>query len=147
MITSKDVRRLALALPETEESAHMGHPDFRVRTKIFATLSEKEDRAVLKLSPDEHTALVESQPEVFLSTGGWSKNGWTSVVLRKVPVGVFCDLLVESWRRTAPRKLVADFDAKEDEKAPPARKTTAAKKTTPAKKAARPKPRTAKKRG
>ena len=38
----------------------MGHPDFRVGKKIFATLSEKEDRAVLKLSPDEHVALVES---------------------------------------------------------------------------------------
>jgi hypothetical protein len=137
----------------------MGHPDFRVGKKIFATLSEKEDRAVLKLSPDEHVALVESQPDVFLSLGGWSRNGATGVVLRKVPLGVFCDLLVEAWRRTAPKRLVADFDAKDDEKAPPASKKTPAKKATPAKqatpptkktppkKAARPKPRTAKKRG
>ena len=29
-----DFRRLALALPEAEESQHMGHPDFRVRGKV-----------------------------------------------------------------------------------------------------------------
>jgi len=29
---------LALALPEATEAAHMAHPDFRVRNKIFATL-------------------------------------------------------------------------------------------------------------
>ena len=31
-------RRIALSLPEASESAHMAHPDFRVRGKIFATL-------------------------------------------------------------------------------------------------------------
>jgi hypothetical protein len=31
-------RRLALSLPEAAEGAHMGHPDFRVRNKIFASL-------------------------------------------------------------------------------------------------------------
>ena len=37
-MTIGDFRRMALALPETVESAHMAHPDFRVRGKIFATL-------------------------------------------------------------------------------------------------------------
>ena len=33
-----DFRRTALRLPEATEGAHMGHPDFRVRNKIFASL-------------------------------------------------------------------------------------------------------------
>jgi hypothetical protein len=36
--TTDTFRRIALSLPETSESAHMAHPDFRVRGKIFATL-------------------------------------------------------------------------------------------------------------
>ena len=36
-MTPNDFRKLALALPETEERAHMNHPDFRVAGKIFAT--------------------------------------------------------------------------------------------------------------
>ena len=38
MITANQARRIALAQPEAEERAHMGHPDFRVRNKIFMTL-------------------------------------------------------------------------------------------------------------
>jgi hypothetical protein len=37
-MTADDFRSLALGFPETEERAHMDHPDFRVRGKIFATL-------------------------------------------------------------------------------------------------------------
>ncbi len=37
-MTADEFRKLALALPEATESAHMSHPDFRVRNKIFATL-------------------------------------------------------------------------------------------------------------
>ncbi len=33
-MTAADFRRMALALPEAVESAHMNHPDFRVRRKI-----------------------------------------------------------------------------------------------------------------
>ena len=38
MASADDFRRLALAFPGAEERAHMGHPDFRVGGKIFATL-------------------------------------------------------------------------------------------------------------
>jgi hypothetical protein len=42
-MTAAKFRSLALSLPEISESAHMGHPDFRVGGKIFATLGPDED--------------------------------------------------------------------------------------------------------
>lgn len=36
--TEKEFRRIALELSDVTESAEMGHPDFRVGGKIFATL-------------------------------------------------------------------------------------------------------------
>ena len=34
-MTAEEFRSLALRFPEASEEAHMGHPDFRVRGKIF----------------------------------------------------------------------------------------------------------------
>jgi len=53
-MTANDFRKLALSLPEAVESAHMHHPDFRVRGKIFATLGYPDkDSGVVKLTPKE----------------------------------------------------------------------------------------------
>ena len=38
MASADDFRRIALSFPGAEERAHMGHPDFRVGGRIFATL-------------------------------------------------------------------------------------------------------------
>ena len=38
VMTSAGFRKLALALPDVEERAHMGHPDFRVGGRAFATM-------------------------------------------------------------------------------------------------------------
>jgi len=40
-MTAADFRRLALALPEATEGSHMGHADFRVHNKIFASITPK----------------------------------------------------------------------------------------------------------
>jgi hypothetical protein len=37
-MTANDFRSLALNLPEATEAQHMGHPDFRIKGKNFATL-------------------------------------------------------------------------------------------------------------
>ena len=34
-VNAEDFRRIALGMKDTVESAHMNHPDFRVRGKIF----------------------------------------------------------------------------------------------------------------
>ena len=61
-----EFRALALALPEARESLHRGHPDFRVRGKIFATLGGPDETvAVVKLTPDQQEMFVLGAPHIF----------------------------------------------------------------------------------
>lgn len=111
-MTADAFRRLALSLPETEESAHMGHPDFRVRGKIFATLAAPDPAwAMVKLTPEQQAAFVESSPAVFAPVkGGWGRGGATNVRLRTATVRALRPALLTAWRNTAPRSLVLAAD-------------------------------------
>jgi len=61
-----DFRRLALALPNTEEGSHFGNADFRVNGRIFATLSlEREGYGVLLLAPEQQAGMVQDAPEIL----------------------------------------------------------------------------------
>ena len=60
-MTVEDFRRIALSLPEAVENSHMGHPDFRVRGKIFATLGYPDDSwGMVKLTPDQQESMVDA---------------------------------------------------------------------------------------
>ena len=77
-------RRLALQLPGALESAHMGHPDFRLNDRIFATLSAQEKGyGVLKLTVDQQQAFIAEMPTVFQPVqGGWGRMGMTFIDLK-----------------------------------------------------------------
>jgi hypothetical protein len=79
-------RRLALALPEAAESSHMGHPDFRLNDRIFATLSAQDKGlGVLKLSLDQQQSFITELPKIFKPVhGGWGRMGMTFVDLQQV---------------------------------------------------------------
>jgi hypothetical protein len=47
-VTAKEFRRIALAMPEAVEASHMGHPDFRVAKKIFATSRRSGSRIAVR---------------------------------------------------------------------------------------------------
>jgi hypothetical protein len=111
-MTADDFRNLALSLPEASESAHMGHPDFRVRGKIFATLGYP-DRGwgMVKLTPEQQRLLVRAEPEVFVPViGGWGRRGATSVNLATVTPDTLSSALLAAWRNFAPRRLVEAFE-------------------------------------
>ncbi len=76
-------RRLALELPGAVESSHMGHPDFRLNNRIFATLSAQEKGdGVLKLTPEQQQAFITEQPQCFSCVqGGWGRMGMTFIHL------------------------------------------------------------------
>ena len=105
-MTPDRFRQLVLALPEAVESEHMGHPDFRVRGRIFATLDAEETHGVLKLTLDEQDAFMQRDPDAFRPVpGGWGRRGYTQVVLRAARVSDVRDGLTLAWRKTAPKAL------------------------------------------
>jgi hypothetical protein len=106
-LTKADFRRMALALPEAAEDAHMGHPDFRVRGRIFATLGwPDEDWGMVKLTPEQQDAFVESTPAVFAPVkGGWGRLGATNVRLHAASARTLGPALLTAWRNVAPRSL------------------------------------------
>jgi len=107
-MTENEFRRLALSLPETEERAHMGHPDFRVRGKIFATLrAPAAGWGMVKLTSLEQQLFVLAEPDVFAPVkGGWGRRGATNVRLKAARDTTVRDALAAAWRNTAPKKLV-----------------------------------------
>lgn len=110
-MTADDFRKLALALPETVESAHMGHPDFRVGGKIFASLGPNEAWGMAKLKPDQQAALLKSDGDAFEpAAGAWGRGGATIVKLTRAKKTVVRQALLEAWRNTAPKALAARLD-------------------------------------
>lgn len=106
-LTIEGFRRLALGLPEAAEHAHMGHPDFRVRGKIFATLGYPDgDWAMVKLTPEQQEAFVLSAPTVFKPVkGGWGLRGATNVRLKAASARTLGPALETAWRNVAPKSL------------------------------------------
>ncbi len=107
-MTAKDFRQIALSLPETEERAHMDHPDFRVAGKIFATLGYPDKSCgMVKLSPEDQHYFAKDYPGAFVPVkGAWGRRGATSVHLKAAKKDILRKALEAAWRNTAPRRLV-----------------------------------------
>ena len=106
-MTPADFRRLALSLPGVEESSHMGHPDFRVGKKIFATLGYPDERfGTVMVAPVEQYDLVKRHPRAFIpAAGAWGRAGSTSVRLSLAPQRAVALALESAWHRKAPAKF------------------------------------------
>lgn len=85
----------------------MGHPDFRVGGKIFATLGHPgAGWAMIKLPPEDQRFLLQAQPEAFSRVpGGWGEGGATRVQLRAARVAPVREALTIAWRAGAPKRI------------------------------------------
>src|SRR5882672_3047002 len=106
MVTLNTVRKLALSFPEVIELPHFEKTSFRVKKKIFATMSEKENLVMVKLSLKEQSVFCAYNKEIIYPVpGGWGKGGATYVQLKKVPKKLFQDALITAYCQIAPEKL------------------------------------------
>ena len=109
MSNEDDVRRIALSLPGTTEKPSYGTPGFRVRDRLFARIREEGDVLVVWADDTERAALVGERPGTFFTTPHY--DGHPLVLVRFADVGreELTELLTESWRLRAPRRLAAAF--------------------------------------
>ncbi|MEU8799298.1 MmcQ/YjbR family DNA-binding protein [Spirillospora sp. NPDC048819] len=124
MATWDDVRRIALALPETDEIDRRGDLAWRVRTKAFAwerPLRKSDLAALGDAAPDgpilaarvpdlgAKEALVTDDPEVYFTTPHF--NGFPAILVRleRIEPPELEELLAEAWLDRAPKRLAAEY--------------------------------------
>ncbi len=105
-----DVRRLALALPDIEERTSYRTPAWKVRGKLFARLREDGETLAIFVDFMEREALIAENPRAFEVTDHYRDYPMVLVHLGPVDPEELRELLIESWRRRAPKWLLADYD-------------------------------------
>jgi len=101
-------RALALGLPETAQSSHMGAADFRVRGKIFAQPAGRPGgSAIVKLTREQQEMMCAAEPAVFTpEPGHWGRLGWTRLAVEAADETTARGALWTAWRNVAPKALV-----------------------------------------
>ena len=112
MSTGDELRSIALTLPETEERETWGHPTFRVRDKMFASMSDDGTTATVKATPEEQKALIAEDPETFTYPAYVGRHGWVGVDVTRIGPAHLRELVTEAWRMTASKRAVRTFDAR-----------------------------------
>ena len=104
------LRELCMALPEAEEQVFGGHtkPTWRVRTKIFAMMSEFEETVTFKAAPGAQQILVENHPGIYSVPRYVGSKGWVAVRANADDVDwdELSGLLFESYQLIAPKSLL-----------------------------------------
>lgn len=111
MVDEHDVRRIALSLPGTTEKSSYGTPGFRVKDRLFARIREEGDVLVLFCADEgEKCGLIEAEPHKYFTTPHY--DGYPLILVRfeAIDVTELTELLTDSWRLRAPKRLVSDFD-------------------------------------
>lgn len=114
------LRKLALALPEAHEVEAWETPTFRVRNKLFAMYSGLSNHhgghrpsVWVKAAPGNQQLMIAANPGRFFSPPYVGKSGWVGIWLDDTPDwNEVAELLRDSWRMTAPKKLLAAEDAR-----------------------------------
>jgi hypothetical protein len=119
-----DVRRIALALPETGERLSRDQRQWRVKDKLFVwerPLRRSDIEALGAGAPDgpilgarvEHLgakeALLADDPAVFFTTPHF--DGYPAILARleRIAVADLGELITEAWLARAPKRLVEAY--------------------------------------
>ena len=122
--TWDDVRRLALALPETDERVSRGNIHWRVKAKLFVwerPLRSSDRIALGDRAPDgpimgarvEHLgakeAMLADDPAVFFTTPHFDGYPAVLVLLEVIAPDELAEVVVDAWLARAPKRLAEAY--------------------------------------
>lgn len=119
-----DVRRIALALPETSEQGSYGNLGWKVKNKGFVwerPLRRGDYEALGDKAPDGpilgarvpdvgvKEALIADDPDVYFTTPHF--DGYPAILVRldRIEVSELDELIVEAWLASAPKRLAKSY--------------------------------------
>jgi hypothetical protein len=111
-VTWDTVRELAWVLPGSEEGSSYGTPAFKVGGKLFVRLHQDGESIVVRFGEKDRAMRMQADPQAFYITDHYTPYPWMLVRLSAVRRDDLADVLEESWRLRAPKRLLAEHDAK-----------------------------------
>ena len=124
MATWEDVARLALALPETEESTSYGNTAWKVRGKSFVwarPLSKADLKRLGGTGPEgpivaayvddlaEKEAVLAANPAVMFTIEHFNGFPAVLILLEQVALEALEAAIVDAWLARAPKTLVEEY--------------------------------------
>ena len=104
------VQRLGPELPVVDEGTSYGTPALKVRGKMFARLREDGETLVVWTDFLEREALTQGDPETFFVTPHYQDYPLVLIALERVDEQELRELLIESWRLKAPKRVLRAYD-------------------------------------
>ena len=105
MVTGDTLRGWALELPDAHEEETWGAATFRVAKRIFAILRAEDGVVSVKASRTDQAELIAGDPRTYRAASHVGRYGWVEVTLASADPTELRSVLLEAWRRTAPRRL------------------------------------------
>jgi hypothetical protein len=105
-------RAFALSLPGAGEEPHFDMSSFRVRGRIFATVPSDGEHLHVFVDEGEVRATVAEDPAAFEPLLWGQRLRGLRIHIAAAAAHRIAELLEESWRRKAPARLAAEWDAR-----------------------------------
>jgi hypothetical protein len=112
-VTYEQVREWILALPGGREVMveSWGHPTLRVGDKMIAGGAPDSPTMSIKASREDQAELIAAAPEAYAVADYVGRYGWVRVTLAAADADEVHRVVIDAWRRTAPKKVVKEYDS------------------------------------
>jgi hypothetical protein len=110
-VTLTDIRAVTQGLPRSEEHLVHDRVKFRIRSLVYAAVSQDETLMGFAFPKEERAALIASEPEKFLMpVKSDERFNWVRVRLAEIDEVELRELVVEAWRMCVPKFISAMVD-------------------------------------
>ena len=107
-MTADDVRRVAAALPRTEERLVRDRVTFRVGRLVYVTVSADETLMGFAFPKEERDALVAAEPDRYLLPRPSDlRYNWVKARLAALDDALLRELVTDAWRMVVPKRVAA----------------------------------------
>lgn len=108
MVTTAEVRAVALSLPRTEEHLIYDRVKFRVGRIVYAALSRDETILGFGFPREERAALIAAEPDRFLlERASDARYQWIDARMDTLSEAEMREFVTDAWRMVVPKRVAA----------------------------------------
>jgi hypothetical protein len=114
MVTTEEVRRVAMSLPRTTEGLVRDRVKFRVGRIVYVAISPDERAMGFGFPKEERAALIASEPEkFFMPIKSEERYNWVESWMAALDPDEMAEFVVDAWCMVVARRVSAAYLAGE----------------------------------